>query len=394
MMGEVTALTRQRAASDVYEGTAELIQQLAPTQPVHLFCARNLGAQCARFLGGFPGLVSYAVKANPEPRVISHLAASGIRHFDVASLGEIARIASLAPDATLHFNNPVKAEADIQLAYRRYGVRSFALDDGAELAKIQRATDGATDILLSVRFKLDHENASYDFGSKFGATPDRAITLLRAVAATGARAALAFHPGSQCADPKIYGRYVHKASQIAAAAAVDIVQINVGGGFPEHYDNMQVPGLESYFGAIDTAVRSSFSHPPQLVCEPGRAMVASAVSSLTQVIHVREDGHTLFLNDGVYGALLEQTMVDLRLPVIVWRGGRRLVGDARSWRVFGPTCDPIDRVPGELQLPGNIRPGDYLEFGLLGAYGSATATEFNGFSPAAYVNVRRGFGEA
>lgn len=189
----------------------------------------------------------------------------------------------------------------------------------------------------------------------------------------------------------MYERYLAAAAQISAAAGVQLVQINVGGGFPERYENARVPQLETYFDVIDQALRRHFNRPPRLMCEPGRAMVAPSVSLLSRVIHVRDDGRTLFLNDGVYGGMQEQSLVDLRLPVKVWRGARQLVGYSVDYQAFGPTCDPVDRLSRKMALPADVTAGDYIEFGLLGAYGSATSTSFNGFRSASYVNVLRGF---
>lgn len=374
-----------------YADAGEVTDRVRPREPAYLFNEGSLHNRARRFHCGFPGTVGYAVKANPEARVIKALAAGGVRHFDVASLGEIEVITAHQPDATLHFNNPVKAREDIETSYRRYGVRSFALDEDAELEKIRRATDDDRDVLYSVRFKLGHEGASYDFGSKFGCDPDRAVRLLQKISAFGARPALTFHPGSQCAEPRMYDRYLAAAARIAEAAGVPLTQINVGGGFPERYENTRVPELETYFDVIDRAVRRYFNKPPRLMCEPGRAMVAPSVSLLSCVIHVRDDGRTLFLNDGVYGGMQEQSLVDLRLPVKVWREGRQLGGCNVDYQAFGPTCDPVDRLSRKMTLPANIKAGDYVEFGLLGAYGSATSTSFNGFRSASYVNVHKGF---
>jgi len=391
MSGNVSALLGLRESATLYPDAADVTRRVQPADPVYLFSPTSLQSRADSFRCAFPGAVSYAVKANPEVRVIDTLAARGIDHFDVASIGEIEAVTLHQPGASLHFNNPVKPFEAIQRSYRRYGVRSFALDEQAEFDKIRKATGNDRDILYSVRFKLDHEGASYDFGSKFGATPDRAATLLRRIAEFGGRPALTFHPGSQCADPQMYARYLEEAARIATAARVEVVQINVGGGFPEYYLNTEAPGLDDYFSVIEEAADSFFRRRPQLMCEPGRAMVASSISLLARIIHVRDDGRSVFLNDGVYGGMQEQSLVDLSLPVKVWRGGRQLEGDTVSCHVFGPTCDPVDRLSREMDLPGHVRTGDYLEFGLLGAYGSATSTAFNGFRPARYLNVASGF---
>lgn len=376
----------------VFIDARDVMCQASPREPVYLFSRAALEERVRSFRRGFPGVVSYAVKANPEQRVTSALVAGGIGHFDVASIGEVEAIAGRHPRATLHFNNPVKAVEAIQSAYRNHGVRSFALDEAAELEKIHRATGGDPDVMYSVRFKLDHASAGYDFGSKFGTSPEAAGELLNKVVALGARPALTFHPGSQCADPGMYERYLESAARIMRTSGVAVELINVGGGFPEQYANTRVPALDDYFQVIRRALARHFDSPPRLMCEPGRAMVASSVSLLTRVIHVRDDGRTLFLNDGVYGGMQEQSLVDLHLPVKAWRGGRKLEGPVVDCHAFGPTCDPVDRLSRPMALPAHITPGDYVEFGLLGAYGSATSTAFNGFQSSRYFNVQRGFG--
>ena len=390
MTGSISTVFQARAGDYVYRDTSAVIRQLRPREPVYLFCADRLAQRAGQFLRGFPGTVSYAVKANPEARVLRTLVAAGISHFDVASLPEIRRVLNLHPRARLHFNNPVKAEEAISEAYLQHGVRSFALDEFSELKKIESVTSGDRGVLYTVRFKLAHDGAAYDFGSKFGAEPDKAVALLQAIAAAGARIALTFHPGSQCTDPAVYVRYLEAAADIVARAGVTPELINVGGGFPEYYLDTALPTLEHYFQAIARTSQRCFAGNIPLMCEPGRGMVAAAVSLLARVIHVRDCGRSLFLNDGVYGGMLEQSVVDLRFPAQAWREGRPLPPGSASYHVFGPTCDPIDRLLRPAALPDNLQVGDHVEFGLLGAYGSATATSFNGFRSGTYLNVLQG----
>lgn len=391
MTAGLTSAFRDASPLAQYRDCAEITREVKPLDPLYLFCAGQLAGRAGEFLAGFPGRVSYAVKANSEARVLTTLHGAGLRDFDVASLAETARVAEHCPGATLHFNNPVKPEAAVHEAYWRYGVRSFALDEMAELEKIWRCTGGDRNMTYSVRFKLDHASAAYDFGSKFGADECSASALLAEVRRRGARPALTFHPGSQCTDPKVYGRYIEAAAAISRQAGVALDQLNVGGGFAQPYRNTPVPALANYFDAIRASVAREFDDAVALICEPGRAMVAASATLLTRVVHVRADGQSLFLNDGVYGGLQEQTIVDLDFPVRVWRDGQLLSGAVSSYWVFGPTCDPVDRMSRPLWLPRDIRDGDYVEFGLLGAYGSATATRFNGFDSNCYVGVKKGW---
>lgn len=363
---------------------------MAPLEPAYLFCESRLRARAARFLAGFDGAVSYAVKANPEPRIIQTLASAGVANFDVASLDEVRTVLSHCPVARLHFNNPVKAIDAIERSYREHGVRSFALDEMSELQKIREATGSDPSVMYSVRFKLPHSGAAYDFGSKFGATSEQAITLLQSIAGMGASPAITFHPGSQCTDPAMYSQYLEAAAQICKKAGVEPQLVNVGGGFPEHYMGTGLPALEAYFREIGEAARRYFQQPVQLMCEPGRGLVAPAVSLLSRVIHVRDCGRSVFLNDGVYGGMQEQSIIDLRFPARIWRDGNLLRGDTTDYQLFGPTCDPVDRFARPVRLPRGLREGDYIELGLLGAYSSATATRFNGFSSSTYLDVLEG----
>lgn len=373
-----------------FQCAGEISGRIAPLEPAYLFCEPRLRARAARFLAGFGGTVSYAVKANPEPRILQTLASAGVANFDVASLEEVRSVLRYCPAATLHFNNPVKATDAIERAYREHGVRSFALDEMSELRKIQKATGSDKSVMYTVRFTLPHNGAVYDFGSKFGATSDNAVALLRAIEAMGARPAITFHPGSQCTDPVMYRRYLEETARICKRAGVKPLLINVGGGFPEHYLGTDLPAMETYFAEIREAAHSVFDDEIELMCEPGRAMVAPAVSLLARVIHVRDCGRNVFLNDGVYGGMQEQAIVDLRFPARLWREGKLLDGSTTEYQLFGPTCDPVDRLSRPVPLPRGLCEGDYIEFGLLGAYGSVTATSFNGFNSSTYLDVLRG----
>ncbi len=387
MTGSVANAFDKPETSNFYRDAAEITGKLKPTEPLYLYCPEVLRQRACRFLDQFPGTVSYAVKANPEVRILETLGEAGLKSFDVASLDEVRRVSEHCPGTTLHFNNPVKAEEAVAESYLRYGVRSFALDEMSELEKIHRCTGGDPDVVYTVRFKLEHAGAAYDFGSKFGASESVAVQLLQAVEKKGARAAITFHPGSQCTDPMMYDRYLQAAARIIEMAGVDVAFVNVGGGFPEHYAGTTLPPLEDYFDVIASAREKYFQRSVELICEPGRGLVASCVSLLARIIHVRNCGKSLFVNDGVYGGMQEQSLVDIGLPVRAWREGEILETAVSDYHIFGPTCDPVDRLSRATALPRGLKTGDYIEFGLLGAYGSATTTTFNGFSSSTYVNV-------
>ncbi|OWU83255.1 ornithine decarboxylase [Oceanicola sp. 22II-s10i] len=361
------------------------IRRMQPDHPAIYFCPDVLQATAARFRAGFPGLVTYAVKANDRPEVLANLVAAGLEAFDVASPAEMEAVRRAAPDAALHYNNPVRSRVEIETA-RRHGVVSWSVDDAGELEKIADAALGGE---VAVRLKLPVKGAAYDFGSKFGVGPEEAAMLLRRVVELGLSPAITFHPGTQCADPAAWVSYIRASAQVARKAGVRLARLNVGGGFPAHRDG-GAPDLEGIFAAIGAAVRDSFGmEAPALVCEPGRAMVAEAFTLAVRVKSLRADGR-VYLNDGIYGGLSELRDIGPtdRLRVIAPDGAAR-TGAAQTRVVFGPTCDSLDRLPGGLSLPSDTEEGDYLVFAGMGAYSLAIATHFNGYGLGEPVTVAR-----
>jgi ornithine decarboxylase len=370
-------------------------RRLRPREPVFCFSPRVLAATVASFRTGFPGEVSYAVKANGVRIVTAAMAEAGIAVFDVASVEEMEIIATTAPGARLHYHNPVKSRAEIAEAFAVHGCRRFALDDVGELAKILEVLKETPPLELAVRFRLPpHGAAAHDFSTKFGAEPQGAADLLRLVAGSGHRPVLTFHPGSQCTRPDAYGRYIKAAGEIASAAGVHLAALNVGGGFPARYRDSMAPPLHAFFAEIAGSVAAAFPGDcrPALECEPGRGLVASAMSLLTRVKLVKPSRRELFLNDGIYGALLEMSQAPALAPHYrVIRDGAVHDGSLQPFTAYGPTCDPLDRIPGDLLLPADIAEDDFIEFSTVGAYGSATATRFNGYGSSGMAIVENVF---
>lgn len=362
----------------IWTEPAEMLRQTQPDHPVMFFSPSVLQGMAQRFLRGFPGMVTYAVKSNPDEAVILNLAATGITGFDVASPAEIALVARLAPGAALHYNNPVRARSEIAFAVA-HGVRSYAVDSHSELAKLIEMVppEGCE---ISVRYKLPVSGAAYNFGAKFGATVEKAAELLARVAAAGFTPSLTFHPGTQCTDPMAWDAYIRAGAEIMRLSGVKPRRLNVGGGFPSHRLAGVVPALETIFALIDRTATEAFGPDrPALICEPGRGLVAEAFTLATRVKAIR-DGEHVFLNDGVYGGLAELPMIGLidRITVLSGEGELRS-GAPVAHVVFGPTCDSVDRLPGEIGLPSDMDEGDFVLFQGMGAYSLATNTHFNGF---------------
>ncbi|SNS02976.1 type III PLP-dependent enzyme [Antarctobacter heliothermus] len=359
------------------------LARMCPDEPVLFFDPARLRATAALFMAHFPGEVTYAVKANPDSAVLDGLVAAGMAAFDVASPEEMALVRKAAPQARLHYHNPIRSQAEIAAA-RRYGITSWSVDRMSELDKLG-PLEGAE---IAVRLKLPVAGAAYDFGSKFGAGPEPTGALLRAVVARGGVPSLTFHPGTQCREAQAWQSYIRAAVQIVSDAGIRLHRLNVGGGFPAHRED-PAPDLPALFAAIDGAVAAGFgAERPALVCEPGRAMVAEAFDLALRI--KARDGVTVFLNDGVYGALGEwRDMGPSTRLTVLGADGHPRIGGNRPMTVFGPTCDSLDRLPDRLPLPEALEEGDYLLVHGCGAYSAALATQFNGYGARRIVTLAR-----
>ncbi|WP_050525504.1 type III PLP-dependent enzyme [Pseudorhodobacter aquimaris] len=362
----------------IWTNPTEYLSTVQPENPVLFFAPSALKAMARKFIDSFPGMVTYAVKSNPMEEVVQNLSEAGLRGFDVASPFEMQLIRRLCPDAALHYNNPVRSRSEIQVAVG-LGVKSYSVDSVSELAKLIEAVP-AEGTEITVRFKLPVGGAAYNFGAKFGATTELAVELLQAVAKAGFVPSLTFHPGTQCTEPAAWETYIRTAAEIAEDAGVTIARLNVGGGFPNHRLNAVTPDLDAIFEMIDRVATEAFGEKrPLLVCEPGRGLCGDAFTVATRVKALRDDAH-VFLNDGVYGSLTELPMIGVidRTEVLAPDGQPR-TGEPIARIVFGPTCDSVDRLPGELMLPDDLAEGDFLLIHGMGAYSTVTNTRFNGF---------------
>lgn len=370
----------------IWTNPTEYLRTVSPQTPVLFFAPSALQAMARRFIDGFPGMVTYAVKSNPEEAVIENLVAAGLRGFDVASPYEMHLIRRLAPEAAMHYNNPVRSRAEIAVAVD-LGVKSYSVDSASELEKLI-ALVPAEGTEITVRFKLPVAGAAYNFGAKFGATAELATVLLKRVAEAGFIPSLTFHPGTQCTDPAAWESYIRTAADIARDAGVTIARLNVGGGFPSHRLTGVVPALEATFQLIDRVTGEAFGeNRPLLICEPGRALCGDAFTLAARVKAVRDGGH-VFLNDGVYGSLTELPLIGVIDRVeVVTEDGRIRTGDKAPRIVFGPTCDSVDRLPGEIPLAADIAEGDFVVFHGMGAYSTVTNTRFNGFGELGMATV-------
>ncbi len=363
----------------IFPSPSDAVRSLAPEGPLAIARPHRVKAAGTWFRENFPGEIFYAVKANPSVWVLDALWDSGVRGFDVASEAEVRLISErFGPEAKLGFMHPVKSRRAIGRAYLDYGVRTFVLDTEEELQKILIETNGAKDLTLMVRLAVSNDGASLPLASKFGVSAQDAPELLRkARGATEEMMGISFHVGSQCMRPLAYKAAMLDANRAIIKAGVVVDIVDVGGGFPAIYPGMEPPEMGAYMREIRTTFEEMFvAQNAVLWSEPGRALVAEAGSIVTRV-DLRK-GDALYLNDGAYGNLFDATHVQWPFPVKHIRDGCSRAKLA-PFKFYGPTCDSMDAAQGPFLLPADIREGDHIEIGMLGAYGVAMSTGFNGF---------------
>lgn len=375
-----------------FASALKAIESLKPTEPLYLIHPGKFATAAKTFLDGFPGDVLYAVKANPHPVALKNLWASGIRHFDTASLGEIEAVKSLLPDAICHFMAPVRLPGQAKAAFEKYGVTDFVIDSASELDKLLAETGDARRLRIFVRLVTSLGGALLEMSSKYGCRPHDAALLLKRVKAAGAAPCLTFHVGSQCLSPFSYAQAIEIAQQTVRLANVPITALDIGGGYPCAYEGLQPPPYHWYFDMIKEAL-ANFGQPDlHVMCEPGRALVGTGLSLVTQVQMRR--GDNVYLNDGIYGSFDEQRFAgfDENYPATAItmdaRGkARALGGSKRPMRAYGPTCDSADVLPRPVMLSDTVAAGDFVLFDAMGAYTVSSRSAFNGYYPDAWAVI-------
>ena len=356
----------------------ELINVIKPSDPVYCIRKNSIKKATKVFLKNFPGKILYAVKTNPHPFVVKTLIESGIKNFDVASIKEIEMIKKINKDLECSYMHTVKSRESIRDAYFKYNVKSFSLDTKEELIKIIESTEQAKDLELYVRVAVSNEHAEIDLSKKFGALSSEAIGLLRLTKQYAKKIGLSFHVGSQCMHPISYAKGISEIGNIIKKTKIIPDVINIGGGFPTIYPDLIPPSLDSYFNEIKIALEKlKLNKMPEIICEPGRALVAESGSTIVKV-NLRKK-QKLYINDGTYGTLFDGGVPNIVYPSRIITNGRMISKKMTAFDFYGPTCDSLDYMKGPFILPNNVKENDYIELGQLGAYGLTFRTQFNGF---------------
>ena len=360
-----------------FKSVEELINQLKPNKPVYCIRKHTINVASKFFQRKFPGKILYAVKTNPHPEVLKTVLHSGIKNFDVASINEIKAIKNLDPNANCSYMHTVKSRESIEEAYFKYGIKTFSLDTKDELIKIIESTKNAKDLELFVRIAVSNEHAEIDLSKKFGASVSEAVGLFRLTKQYSKKIGLSFHVGSQCMHPISYAKGISEIGKIIKKTKIIPDCINIGGGFPTIYPDLIPQSLDNYFDEINKSLKNlNLTKTPEIICEPGRAIVAESGSTIVKVILRKKQ--KLFINDGTYGTLFDAGVPNIVYPSKLITNGRIISKKLTSFDFYGPTCDSMDYMKGPFVLPNNIKENDYIELGQLGAYGLTFRTDFNG----------------
>ena len=363
-----------------FKSVEELVNQLRPDKPVYCIRKKSILSASKFFQKNFPGKILYAVKTNPHPEVIKTLLKSGINQFDVASVEEIKAVRKFDQVSKCSFMHTIKSREDISEAYFKYGVKTFALDTKDELIKIIESTSNAKDLELFVRVAVSNEHAEIDLSKKFGAINSEAAGLLRLVKQHSKKIGLSFHVGSQCMHPISYSKGISEIANIIKKTKIVPDYLNIGGGFPTIYPDLIPPSLESYFDEIKKGLENlKIENLPEIICEPGRALVAESGSTIVRV-NLRKK-QKLYINDGTYGTLFDAGTPNIVFPskMIKDNSNKIISKKLTAFDFYGPTCDSMDYMKGPFLLPNNIKENDYIELGQLGSYGLTFRTQSNGF---------------
>ena len=356
----------------------ELVKSLQPINPVYCLRKNSLKLAANWFNNNFPGDVLYAVKCNPTEAVIRTLIKNGIANFDAASIDEIKLVKKISPEAKIYFMHTVKKEKSIEEAYFNFGIKAYSFDSKEELDKILRITKNAKDLELFLRIQTSNEHSEIDLSKKFGASISEAVQLSKIAKVKAKKFGYSFHVGSQCMHPIAYSKAIKDLGNIIKKSNICPDVINVGGGFPTTYPDLYPQPLENYFKEIILAIKKlNLIKEPKIICEPGRALVAESGSTIVRVELKKKQN--LYINDGTYGSLFDAGTPKFIFPTKAIQMENSASKRLMPYSFYGPTCDGLDYMKGPFMLPANIKTGDYIEIGQLGAYGMSLRTNFNGF---------------
>jgi len=355
----------------------ELVRQAARqkyTRPFLIIDTAIVREKLRRFRAAMPRVrPHYAVKANPDRRVVKVLAQEGAG-FEIASTGELDLLLSLGvPAAEVFFSNPMRSrEANGYAAAK--GLRWFVVDSVDELRRMHGVDPTAQ---LYLRIATPNIGSDWPLSGKFGAGAGDTREIIAAAAKLGADlAGVTFHPGSQCRNPANWRVGMEKARIVFDAmikAGLKPRLLDIGGGFPVRHVK-PIPSIEVIGEVVNEALKA-FPAEVQVLAEPGRFLVSDAGYFVCRVLGTATRGGKRWMHwdAGLFGGVIETTE-GLKYKIRCNRSGPDI-----AWNIAGPTCDSVDVVMREEPLPSDLQEGDFIYLRNAGAYTTAYASEFNGF---------------
>ncbi|BDU50321.1 type III PLP-dependent enzyme [Haliovirga abyssi] len=323
--------------------------------------------------------IFFAVKANSHPKIVERLVRLG-SSFDVASIGELDLVLSKNADVKkISFGNTIKKSKHIKYAYEK-GVRIFVADEFLEIDKI---AINAPNSKLFVRMQMSDSDSDWPLTKKFGTNIEKAKQLLIYAKEKGVIPyGISFHVGSQCYDKYIWKTALLKTKDIfdeLREEGINLKFINTGGGMPIKHIR-EIPTIEEISDVINDTIKTSFEEYKDLIVavEPGRSMVGNAGILISEVIlrSEKEKNEWLYIDSGVFHGLME-TSQGFKYEIIV----PNRAGELCNYTLSGPTCDSVDTMYENIQLPDDIEIGDRVYFINAGAYTTGYASNFNGIEP-------------
>jgi ornithine decarboxylase len=343
-------------------------------RPFLLIDPELIRAKYRRFCAAMPRVhAHYAVKANPDPRIVKVLAEEGAG-FEIASTAELDLLLSLGVAARdVHYSNPVKSRQYIEYAARK-GVEWFSLDSVDELRKLYSAAPHAR---LYLRIDAPNIGSDWPLSGKFGSQGKETDQIIEAAAELRADlCGVTFHVGSQCRNAENWSVAIESAKRTfrkMRSHGLEPTLLNIGGGFPVRLTK-PIPSIE-VIGEVVNAAIADVPAEIRVMAEPGRYLVSDAAYFVCRVVGTatRAGKRWVYLDTGMFGGLLESTQ-GLQYELRTDRKGKLI-----PWHIAGPTCDSVDVLMQDQLLPEDLQEDDFVYIPNAGAYTTAYASEFNGF---------------
>ncbi len=370
--------------------------RLAKTHGTPLFVVdhRALRENYGQFRKYMPRVqVYFAVKANSAPEIVRTFYEAG-SSFDVASIAEFLTVHENVKDLPdeqrqafiwdrIIYANPIKATDTLEQLDPYKPLVTY--DNHEEVIKIAKHAPHAG---LVLRLRVPNTGSMVELSSKFGASPGEAVDLMEFARSNKLEVeGVSFHVGSQCTNVQNYIQALNLTASVfaeARARGFELKLLDIGGGFPAHYDDT-IPAFRTLAQKINREIDRLFPQEIEILAEPGRFLVASAATAISQIIGkaVREGKLCYYVNDGVYQTFSGVIFDHCQYPLKSFKKG-----PAQLCSVFGPTCDALDTISLAEQLP-DLELGDYVYAPNIGAYSAASSTFFNGFPPAKVIHLNQ-----